>query len=679
MAKFFRSNPMPTTGALFVTNPRRRKRRNAWAAPKDELRMRAGRYGQQIAYHPAHSEAAASSAYARRGSAWLGTDSGKEAKKVQRATIRLKSLLPKTAKGKGRDLLTKTQIKEIVKKNSVGLTDKLIEKLTIAADGRKYSRKEAQKNIIKILKESKIDLNAEQEKLKPKKRSSKARINKKEKGMLAFSNPRRRKRRNLRKRKKNGLAMVRKNALKLNRRRKRKASKRKLTAYQRRWKAAMKKTGDMKKAHRLARRKNAVKKVNRKRKNAIKLNSRKRKNSTTKRRRKNAIKLNRSTGRFNPRRRRNSVSKYRRRRNQAQPILNVALGKIEDIQKTAKGFPLVSFVAFAITPLALGAGVYYVHKAVEPVLMPALKPLAKYPVIGAVVRNPYLTTGLVVGLGLNLLAGTKMGKKVISPAIAAKVGGLAVAMGVGLDLSLKSFAQAATEVAQEVAPQLAAEDVLAAQDAALESEAEALDEMEVADLEVALADEAIAGAQAAALTNGDLSGYGDGGFYAIGANSRDLGALASEYGALASEYGDAKGADAFVCTPIMHPSEVSAAMAGGQFWRKKFGRSPKRMRGQRTRQSRHAGRMGHRYGWLIRQIGFKRFQQIAALPASKRAAVIRSFQQKAKAAEPVRRAQVAAEAQLAETASMPVAGAANGAQGFNGVGYGALMFSGAGY
>ena len=675
MATFYKSNPMPTSGAIFVTNPRRRRRRNAWFAPEEELEVKTDedgkpifRHGKVVMYHPAHAEAAKSSAYARRGGIWSSSAEGKEAKKIQKAAVSLRSLLPKTSKGSGRGLITKTQIKEIIKEKGSG-AKALFNKLKKASDGRKkLSKAQHQRTIAKILKKEGIELSAAQKAaIKPKRKSKKVMNSNKEKGMLAFSNPRRRRRNAARKRKRNGLAMVRKNALKLNRRKKRKNLMKKKNAghwSKAKFKAALRAGKSMKQAHKLARRKNA-----------IKLNGRKRKNSTSKRRRRNAIKLNKAAGKFNPRRRRNSVSKYRRRRNQAQPVVNVALGAVEGIQKKAEGFPLVNFVAFAITPVALGAGVYYVHKAVEPVLMPALKPLAKVPVIGAVVRNPYLTTGLVVGLGLNLLAGTKVGKKVISKKVAAQVGGLAVAVGVGLDLSLKSFAQAATEVAQEVAPALAAQDVVAAEEAVALDDAVALDALEVAEAEAAVADAAVA----AAATNGDLSGYGDGGFYMIGANSRDLGALASDLGALASEYGDARNADAFVCTPVMHPSEASAALAGAQFWRKKFGQSPKRMRGQRTRQSRHAGRMGHRYGWLIKKIGFNRFQQIAALPASKRAAVIRSFQQKAQAAEPVQQAQVAAQAQLAESASMPVSGAANGAQGFSGVGYGALMFSGAGY
>tara|TARA_B100000287_G_scaffold434892_1_gene500840 strand:- start:1753 stop:3786 length:2034 start_codon:yes stop_codon:yes gene_type:complete len=677
MATFYKSNPMPTSGAIFVTNPRRRRRRNAWFASKEDLRVKLDkngdpviRHGEVVMYHPAHSEAAKSSDYASRGKVWAGTQAGKAAKKIQKATVSLRNLLPKTSKGSGRGLITKDQIKEIIEKKGSGATS-LFKKLKADGDGRtNKSKQKALENIANLLKEEGIKLSAAQKAaIKPKRKSKKVMKSNKEKGMLAFSNPRRRRRNAARKRKRNGLAMVRKNALKLNRRKKRRNLAKKKNAghwSKAKFKAALRNGKSMKQAHKLARRKNAVK-VNRKRK---------RKNSTSKRRRRNAIRLNKSAGKFNPRRRRNSISKYRRRRrNQAQPVVNVALGAVEGIQKKAQGFPLVSFVAFAITPLALGAGVYYVHKAVEPVLMPALKPLAKFPLVGAVVKNPYLTTGLVVGLGLNLLAGTKMGKKVISQKVAAQVGGLAVAMGVGLDLSLKSFAQAATEVAQEVAPELAAQDVVAAQDAMALDDAVALDALEAAEAEAAVADAAVA----AAATNGDLSGYGDGGFYMIGANSQDLGALASDFGALASEYGDARNADAFVCTPVMHPSEASAAVAGAPFWRKKFGKSPKRLRGQRTRRSRHAGRMGHRYGWLIKKIGFKRFQEIAALPASKRAAVIRSFQQKAQAAEPVQQAQIAAQAQLAETASMPVAGAANGAQGFSGVGYGALMFSGAGY
>ena len=127
MATFYKSNPMPTSGAIFVTNPRRRRRRNAWFAPAEELEVKIGkdgspvmRHGKVVMYHPAHSEAAKSSTYAQRGKVWANTAEGKKAKKIQQATVSLRRLLPKTSKGSGKGFITKGQIEEIIQKKGSG-------------------------------------------------------------------------------------------------------------------------------------------------------------------------------------------------------------------------------------------------------------------------------------------------------------------------------------------------------------------------------------------------------------------------------------------------------------------------------------------------------------------------------------------------------------------------------
>ena len=78
-------------------------------------------------------------------------------------------------------------------------------------------------------------------------------------------------------------------------------------------------------------------------------------------------------------------------------------------------------------------------------------------------------------------------------------------------------------------------------------------------------------------------------------------------------------------------------------------------------------------------IGFENFQKIASLPPKRREIVISQLQKQAIASIPALvQAQQAQNASL-ETASLPVQGAMNGVQGFQGVGYGAMMFAGQGY
>ena len=78
-------------------------------------------------------------------------------------------------------------------------------------------------------------------------------------------------------------------------------------------------------------------------------------------------------------------------------------------------------------------------------------------------------------------------------------------------------------------------------------------------------------------------------------------------------------------------------------------------------------------------IGWNNFQKIASLPEKQRATVISQLQKQAIASIPkIIASQQAANASV-ESASIAIDGTLNGAQGFEGVGYGAMMFAGQGY
>ena len=369
----------------------------------------------------------------------------------------------------------------------------------------------------------------------------------------------------------------------------------------------------------------------------------------------------------------------RRRRNQGimgiQP-LDTALGAVEGIQAQASKIPVVRFASFAITPIALGASVYAVHKMAEPHIMKFLEQDLKVqdiPVLKETLKFPYTVTGIVAGLALGLLAK----KNILDPQSASMVAASAVSVGIGLDLSLRSFAKAASQVAsQNIAD---AEAVMAVE------AAEAIEDIAIAEAPMNGEAPAMAGIHQMGAIHQNPHCYGDGGQYMIGRSSMALG----NYGALHMgsatglvkdpEYQDASPADAKACTCIMTPDEVSAAKAGKAAFLRKFGKSPRNMKRKQNLMSRHAGRAGHRYGWLIKMIGFENFQQIASLPPKRRATVISQLQKQAIASIP---ALIEAQAQKnssLETASLPVAGTLNGVQGFEGVGYGALMFAGSGY
>jgi hypothetical protein len=122
---------------------------------------------------------------------------------------------------------------------------------------------------------------------------------------------------------------------------------------------------------------------------------------------------------------------------------------------------------------------------------------------------------------------------------------------------------------------------------------------------------------------GDVA-YGDvayGGVYAGG--TMDYGA------ACASEYADAMAGDAQYSGADFSAAEGQALMDGPAAWMKRFGKPAKRATGVRSSMSRHAGKEGHRWGWLIKLVGMEKAKQIAALPPEKRLAVIDGLRKQA--------------------------------------------------
>jgi len=107
------------------------------------------------------------------------------------------------------------------------------------------------------------------------------------------------------------------------------------------------------------------------------------------------------------------------------------------------------------------------------------------------------------------------------------------------------------------------------------------------------------------------------------------GAVVSGYGAVHNEYADAMAGDAQYSGPDFSAAEGQALMDGSTAWFSKFGRSPVRASSIRGTSSRHAGRAGHRWGWLIKLVGMEKAAQIAALPPERRLAVIASLRKQA--------------------------------------------------
>jgi hypothetical protein len=235
-------------------------------------------------------------------------------------------------------------------------------------------------------------------------------------------------------------------------------------------------------------------------------------------------------------------------------------------------------------------------------------------------------------VGLNNLSFTATG------AVAgASLGGLGYAFGrptLGLGLGVLAFASG---IVLDVVSLVLGKDAEAAGAAEGEDEAAATDMGEIYDdgrtygemynrgVEYGEIYDAVSGGP---MTYGDVSldgsvapGYGG--------IMEDGTVVGGGYGAMHNEYADAMAGDAEYSGPDFSAAEGQALLEGSTSWFSKFGRSPKRATGIRGKASRHAGRLGHRWGWLIKLVGMEKASQIAALPPERRLAVIASLRKQA--------------------------------------------------
>lgn len=97
------------------------------------------------------------------------------------------------------------------------------------------------------------------------------------------------------------------------------------------------------------------------------------------------------------------------------------------------------------------------------------------------------------------------------------------------------------------------------------------------------------------------------------------------------DYSTAEFSDFTAAPADLSVAEGEAALGGLGAWAGTFGA----LSVVRTKRggglSEHAGQPGHRFGWLIKLVGFDRFQQIASLPPQQRVALIGQMKQQAAA------------------------------------------------
>jgi len=131
-----------------------------------------------------------------------------------------------------------------------------------------------------------------------------------------------------------------------------------------------------------------------------------------------------------------------------------------------------------------------------------------------------------------------------------------------------------------------------------------------------------------------LSGmYGEGLWQTVPFASLSVGGRTygeADVAAIEADYVDARATDIARCPADLSPREGSAAQMGSSMWRRVF--HPVRVTdrsGSDLAFSRHAGREGHRWAWLVRMIGFERFQKLSQMSQWQRQSFIAQLRQKA--------------------------------------------------
>ncbi|MGA0174404.1 MAG: hypothetical protein ACO3NL_12280, partial [Phycisphaerales bacterium] len=166
--------------------------------------------------------------------------------------------------------------------------------------------------------------------------------------------------------------------------------------------------------------------------------------------------------------------------------------------------------------------------------------------------------------------------------------------------------------------------------------------------------------------------YGDGGAYDVvglgGIGMSGIGMSGTDMGAVAElGYADAELADAYYSGPDFDAIEGEALLAGPPAFAAKFGPPPKVTRRVQSPMSPYAGRPGHRWGWLVKLVGFDGAQKIAAMDPEARCALLAELRNQAMAT---------VQARLAATSASPMAGIGMSGIGLSGIGLSGIGMSG---
>ncbi len=590
----YRRNPMPTTGALFITNPRRRSNGRQDLMVARELGYGGGYGGSQRAgkLKSRVGKSKKKAAADRRKYKAAYKRAGGDRKKAE-----LKRTAPERRTRIKKGIRTWKRRYKVADRSSPKAREDFLA-LVIQPESKSKTRRS---NPWSDFQAKHAGQGYSPQELSAMYRRKNPRRRRRSYGGLALKTNPRRRRRSV---KRNGLALKRNGlALKTNRKTRRR-NRRKLSAYNKHMSREMSgpKPKTFKQAVASWKRKNPSR--TRRRKNpgharksshrslAMKRNTRRRRNGTKKGMTRRTARKAYMKKRRNPTRRRNTgFGALALKTNPSTGIkpLDMLTKAIASIPVVGK--PIAPFAASLIVGGGAGYGIYFLQEKAEDHLPPALQPYA-IPLLGVV--------------SAVIVAKQPFGKKSTKEMAAAA-------------LVLGSGAVAAFNFAQE----------RRAAKGAVE-----------ADADLAMVD-----------TSGDMGAlammqnpYTH--HPAYGAWEYTGGALNNPYthhpaygayeytgeGALnnpghSSEYSDAHYGDAHYSGDDFDSHEGHALMGGRRKWYQIFGRPGRRMynRGQGGHASQHAGRHGHRWGWLIKLVGFEGARKLAAMPPAQRMAAIKQL------------------------------------------------------
>jgi hypothetical protein len=351
-----------------------------------------------------------------------------------------------------------------------------------------------------------------------------------------------------------------------------------------------------------------------------------------------------------------------------QPMPQMVIGNpgvFGGLAMTNPSYDFMGFAKYSATALIAGGASYKIHQIAVPWVQENV--YDRIPVVGEYLNQyPYAATGVIASGALGIAA-SKIGG--VAGMYLGVVAG-AVALTGGVLQAQEMFGGESLDVADEFEGDadlagLAMTNPGVFSGLALENNAHAMGGL------------ALENPHGMAHLNGiamDNGGFGDGMAYQVA----PLGM--PDFSEGHSDYSGASLADALISGADLSVDEGNAAVLGKRAYLRRFGHPTVRMHamGAPRGKSHLAGRPGHRWGWLIKMIGFQRFQALAALPPKKRLAVLKKMRAsaiQAYKAEMVDHGVPPAQPQYVSGVTASVPGAANGPD----TSYGAMLMASPSY